>query len=270
MIRICNFNQLNKGEFSFQHYIGLYMHLNFFLNLTRFLFGLVLTSSIFGLSHEERLRFFKKRGFRPKIIYDIGAHHGDWTRSIQSIFPRANFYMFEANEQHAPQLEKVGHPFFLGVLGSHNGPVTFFSINGTGDSIFRELTYLYEKGSCHEETKTMSTLKKVVQDNQLPLPDLIKIDVQGAEKMIIEGSIEVITNAEIILLETNILRYNEQAPLAAEVITLMDKIGYNILDIAELHYLTERSITELIQVDFIFVKKNSSLFRSGLLVKRQK
>jgi hypothetical protein len=80
----------------------------------------------------------------------------------------------------------------------------------------------------------------------------------------------VITNAEIIILETNILRYNDQAPLAAEVITLMDKIGYNILDIAELHYLTERSIQELIQIDFIFVKKNSSLFRSGLLVKRHR
>lgn len=238
------------------------------INIFSFFSTLLFTHiSLFGLSHEERLVFFKKRGFKPKVIYDIGAYHGEWTKNISAIFPKSRFYMFEANIKHQSNLEKIGHPYFIGVLGNENKLTKFYSIDGTGDSLLREQTFLYEKGRCREETVMMSTLQKVIEEHSIPRPDLVKLDVQGAEKMIIEGGLNIITNAEMIILETKILPYNQDVPLATEIMTYMDQIGYNLLDIAELHYFGQGNKRELFEVDFIFVKKTSPFFRRGILIK---
>ena len=88
------------------------------------------------------------------------------------------------------------------------------------------------------------------------------MDVQGAEKMIIEGGVAIIRNAEVIILEVGILQYNHGAPLIAEMINFMELLGYCVNDFVEFHYLPTR---ELIQVDILFIKNNSPLIRSGVL-----
>ena len=45
----------------------------------------------------------------------------------------------------------------------------------------------------------MTTLAAIVEKQDLPLPDCIKMDVQGAEKLIIEGGRQMMENAEVII-----------------------------------------------------------------------
>lgn len=44
------------------------------------------------MGHLQRM---KDQGFDPRIVIDVGAAHGDWTRSCQRIFPDARFIMVE-------------------------------------------------------------------------------------------------------------------------------------------------------------------------------
>lgn len=231
--------------------------------LSFILCSLVFLCDVNALSHIERLTVLKNKGFQPKVIYDIGAFHGDWAASIHSIFNNAQFFLFEANEYNEPYLRQKGFSYFINVLGNYEGPGIFYTINGTGDSLLREQTYHYTGNRCIKKPVQVTTLDRIVRENHLPLPDLIKMDVQGAEAMIIQGGERVVCNAEIVVLEIKILEYNEHAPLIYETMTLMDRLGYQMIDIVELHYLQQN---ELFEVDLLFAKKNSSLIRRGILI----
>lgn len=212
--------------------------------------------------HTERLKILKSKGFCPRVVYDIGAYRGSWTNEIHKVFNEAQFYLFEANEIHQSQLEKLPFPFFINVLSDRKESAIFYSNNSTGDSLLREQTKFYDDRNCEKKIVNTTTLEALVLEHDLPLPDLIKMDVQGAEKLIIQGSPSIICHAKVIVLEIKILEYNKNAPLLYDMITLMHELGYRALDILEWHYLPTQELNE---IDILFVKNDSSLIKTGIL-----
>jgi|688.fasta_scaffold01230_17 FkbM family methyltransferase len=216
-----------------------------------------------GDLHVPRLHLLRSKGFLPRVIYDIGANGGQWSMHIREIFPNAEFYLFEANEYFRPYLEKTGMTFIFALLGDKNQPVTFFARDKTGDSIFREQTKFYSDSVCEKRELQMVKLTDIVKHHALPLPDLIKLDVQGAEKLIIQGGIDIVSHAEAIILECKILEYNKGAPFFYEVMTLMEGLGYTLSDLLECHYLPSGELNE---IDCLFIKKDSKLIKRGILI----
>ena len=43
----------------------------------------------------DKLISIKDKGYYPDTILDIGAHHGNWTNSMQSIYNNSKYYLFE-------------------------------------------------------------------------------------------------------------------------------------------------------------------------------
>ena len=72
----------------------------------------------------EQLRV--KMKFRPKLILDVGANEGSWTREVRSIFPEARFFMVEAVAKHNKTLSQVGVPYAFAVLGDEEKEVDFY------------------------------------------------------------------------------------------------------------------------------------------------
>lgn len=215
--------------------------------------------------HNERLQFLKNKGFNPKVIYDIGAHKGLWSYHMWPVFPDSQFYLFEANKENKCHLSKHRFPFFIGLLGDKDKAVTFFTSkigDSSGASVFCEQTGYYRGAKLVKQKLQMKTLQSLVKKHKLQLPDLIKFDVQGAESLIIDGSPQVVTHAEVIVMETKILEYNKGAPLIHEMMSLMTKLGYRMLDIVEHHHLPSGELNE---IDIVFVKKDSKLIKTGLL-----
>ena len=205
----------------------------------------------------KRLALLKNKGFYPKVIYDIGAFQGHWSHAVSQTFQESEFYLFEANTENRPILEKQPFPFFLELLRDEEKEMAFYCKESpcTGESIFCEQSSYFQQNPVVRRVK-MKTLASVVEANKLPQPDLVKVDVQGAELAILQGSKELIQSAEAVILETKILEYNLGAPLGHELIAYMSELGYRILDILELHYL---QTGELNEVDYLFVKSNSRL-----------
>jgi FkbM family methyltransferase len=212
--------------------------------------------------HCERLQLLKAKGFEPKVIYDIGAFRGEWSTQLQGVFPQSDFFLFEANKNNEPYLKRLGFPYFIELLGNEHKKTLFYSIDGTGDSVFRENTHYYDDQRTQKIELQMTTLTAVVQKNAISFPDLIKIDVQGAENIIIEGSEETVRHAEVIILETKILEYNEKNPLIYETLDLMHTLGYQMSDIIEHHYLPS---LELNEIDILFIKNESKLIKTGIM-----
>jgi FkbM family methyltransferase len=212
--------------------------------------------------YQQRLSHLRNLGFCPKVIYDIGACRATWMEQAEPIFPNSQFYFFEANEDNRPFLEKKGRPFFMELLGNQEQLTTFYVTkigDGGGNSAFKENSTFYSEKNCEKRILPMRTLSSLVKKYQLPQPELVKIDVQGAEKAVIEGGIDVILGAEVVILEVQLLQYNDGAPLFLEIANLMDRLGFQMVDMLEIIYSPCKKI---INIDIVFFKKTSQLIQT--------
>ncbi len=207
----------------------------------------------------ERLTALKYLGFTPRNILDIGAHHGYWAGLAKWIWPESEILSIEASEECRNELEKKGRPFLIETLSNISGE-TFFNKcetgTGEGNSLFREKS-IFPFKQVKVQTKT---LEEVIGDR---VYDFIKLDCQGAELSILEGTHpKTLENAQAILMECAVQEYNEGAPKMIDVIHQMKLYGFRVFDIIDFHY---NSRSMLIQVDILFLPSVSEAFKLKVL-----
>lgn len=201
----------------------------------------------------EYLKQIQNDGLQINVVYDIGAHSGSWTNYLKSTaLPNSKFYLFEADSVHEYSLQKIGFPYFIGVLSSPGREfVEFYNTNSTdcntGNSYYKENTVYYDnylpiKVPC-------VTLESIVVDNNLPIPNLLKLDTQGSELDILQGIESYIDNIDLIYLECPIVNYNLGAPSIQDYIYYMRQKGFIPTDILEIH----RYEHVLLQIDIMFI-----------------
>ncbi len=93
-----------------------------------------------------------------------------------------------------------------------------------GNSYYKENTPAFPP-ECYTAQFTL-VLDQLVKQYGLPLPDFIKLDVQGAEVDILQGATETIKNCKRILAELQRVDYNAGAPKAKDVLNYMSSIGF--------------------------------------------
>ena len=82
--------------------------------------------------------------------------------------------------------------------------------------------------------------------------EFIKLDVQGAEVMILQGGEKVLSTVKAVLLELPFFGvYNNGSPDFVEYVSFMKSIGFLPYEITELHPIK----TFLFQVDILFLHK---------------
>ncbi len=207
------------------------------------------------LTHKNALARLRSLGFVPAVIYDIGAYRGGWTRAATVVFPAAQFVLFEANRDHAGDLAASGHKHFIAALSRADGGARAFHVPRAGDvtgaSLYVENTSHYAEPNLQVREVATMRLDTLVAREKLPAPDLVKIDVQGAELEVLAGASATLAGASVLVVEVSLVDYNRRAPLMAEVIAAVDAIGFKCADVAELH----RTPTNFVlQLDLVFVR----------------
>lgn len=198
------------------------------------------------------LRALETVGLSLSTVYDIGANKGRWSKSMQQLLPYSKFILFEANETHRGKLASRNFPFFICVLGAKEEKRRFYSIGGTGDSLYLEKTDHYQESNFREVTTR--TLSSLAQENKLPAPNFIKLDVQGAELDILEGGKEILQHCHLIYMECPVMEYNEGAPHFDAYIQFMSDLSFFPLHILEQHLVNGA----LVQVDILFIRKSAA------------
>ena len=213
-------------------------------------------------SMEGLLAHARSNGFAPGGIADIGANVGDWSRMARSIFPGVPIAMFDGNPLHEPALAAASRDIgnashTIAVLGPQaKEQVVFYSI-GPGSSVLPELTSFARE----EQRLPMRTLDEAVGATKLgpalPKNLLIKLDVQGFELEVLRGGPTVLANAELVVLETSLLPYNEGGAVFADVVSFMNVAGLVAYDFCG-QFRRETDAT-LFQTDVAFVRPGSIL-----------
>lgn len=188
-------------------------------------------------SHRDHLLKLRDAGLQPKVIYDIGACVLHWTKKMkETVWNDSQFYCFEAMEE----TEFLYKEF--GVAGYHNGVLTDMDNKFVdfykniwapgGNSYYIENHEIAGGKYFGEENKFRvrgMTLDTIVHYNNFPLPNLIKMDVQGAELDVVIGATKCLQHADDLILELQEVDYNMGAPKAREVIDYLRGIGYELV-----------------------------------------
>lgn len=180
-------------------------------------------------SHIQYLRYLKSTGFEPKVIYDIGSCVLHWTREAELIWPSAKYILFDAFEP--TEFLYSGYDYHMGVLSDLDGDTVKFyqnDYNCGGNSYYRELGF--DNGAYFPADryimKPTTTLDSIVASRNFPKPDLIKIDVQGAELDIIKGAHQCIANAQHLIVEMQCVNYNDGAPQVGTTLPYIESLGW--------------------------------------------
>jgi FkbM family methyltransferase len=190
-----------------------------------------------------------------RVVYDIGAHKGRWARYIKSLLPDVEPYLFEANPLHARELAATGFKYFLSAL-SRPGVTSaaFYSLEddsgSTGASFYRERTPQY--AAVAEQVLAAKTLREVVAEERLPLPDFVKLDTQGSELDVIAGGEDIVRHASHLLVEIPFVEYNRGAPGAGDYLAALATLGFYPLALVEQHHYQG----VLIQADVLFIARS--------------
>jgi hypothetical protein len=81
----------------------------------------------------------------------------------------------------------------------------------------------------HQQEINVVRLDDFIYQHQLPQPDLIKIDVQGFEKNVIEGGYETLKKAKYCVLEMSFKPLYEGSPLFDDIYRLMTDLGFSLI-----------------------------------------
>src|SRR5437867_6417463 len=139
--------------------------------------------------HYLRLLRWRDEGFRPRVIYDIGAHLGAWSEMVQAIFAPETIFLFEPQADFREKLirrqpAEAKWKVIPVALGDQEGTQWInVTENSAASSLLTPMTAevpaTWGTTPVRREEVKVATLDGLAASRSMPLPDLVKIDVQG-------------------------------------------------------------------------------------------
>jgi FkbM family methyltransferase len=186
---------------------------------------------------KPHIEYLQTINYEPKVIYDIGSAVLHWTKEAKKIWSNSKIIAFEAVEEVEEFYKDFGIDYTISVFSDiDNKEVIFYEdpIYLGGNSYYRENKFyssaaekIYNDDS-GKKRKTQ-TIDSVVNLKKYPLPDLIKIDVQGAEIDVLNGMLNTLKNVNHIIVELQHVEYNLGAKQIKDSIPFIESLGFTLV-----------------------------------------
>lgn len=207
---------------------------------------------------DPRLKQARSNGLQVRVAVDGGAADGNWTRRLKAVYPDANVLMVEPRDEELPALQALarelpGLSVATQLLGSSDKMMKFYK-QGHQSSVLPKA----DGESFGELVEApMTTLDRTIQSLGMPYPDLIKLDLQGAELDCLAGATECLQHAESLILELSFFRIQRGMPLMLDVLNFLSQRGFRWYDILSLWHRPLDGA--LAQGDALFLHERSAL-----------
>ena len=189
----------------------------------------------------------------------MGAAHG--TFPLYTTFKESFHLFIEPLSENEEALKKICEDckgdYVIAAAGSSPGKVIIHVHDDyVGSSIYREKEGEHVDGTPREVDCV--TLDDLCEAKKLKGPYFIKIDVQGAELDVLNGSTAILTDTEAVLLEASLFEFHFNEPQLYDIMVHMKKQGFALYDLTIGNYrLLDKALGQL---DLVFVKENG-MFR---------
>jgi FkbM family methyltransferase len=197
-------------------------------------------------------------GYRPDFFVDVGASTGFWSHVASHIFPQSRFYLLE------PLLEKYQdrnkaiyslHPEFITIAAAAG--------DQPGEAVLNVSSDLYSSslldgpdGSPDQHWEQVRvpirTLDEVGSTLAIAGRGALKIDVQMAEHLVLDGATRFLDQIDVICIELSLNRFAPSSKTLFEMMTKLHELGFQYFDTAG-SWRQSRS-GRMVQQDVIFMR----------------
>lgn len=211
-------------------------------------------------AHEAKLfRAFQEVGFEPRVIFEIGSSNSGWSYEMSTLFPAGRFHLFEPLIDHkdfyrenTARILKARPDFRVHKIAV--GDVDGITKMGVDPSGYGASTLVAEMNETFTEVieVPIRRLDTFVFDVDLPRPDVLKIDVQGAELAVLIGAGALLDSVQLIQAEVWLTRgYWKQTPLLHEIGEYLSGKGFLLVAFGGSYY---SNLHELYATDAFFAQ----------------
>lgn len=204
------------------------------------------------------LEWFRLRsGYKPAMIVDVGASDGRWAKPAMALFPESEFVLIEPLDEHQQSLQALCRDtrvhYYKGLVGGSAGEVSF-NQDKHHSSIYGNASG--EKFGLRS-VLSITTLDQLWSDKGYVLPDIIKLDIQGAELQALQGGVSLLKNAELVQLECSFIPFQQGIPLVDEIVSYMSSVGFRVFNIFGVYGRPLDGMPA--QGECLFIKRDSAL-----------
>ncbi|MBF0292866.1 MAG: FkbM family methyltransferase [Nitrospinae bacterium] len=188
------------------------------------------------------------------VIADVGAHFGESVAYFKKLFPKATIYSFEPDPDSFARLSGAvieGVSYFNLALSDEDGSASFYrnKISHTNsllkvnldsrDSIGvakakAENDSRYFEGFNEEVNVATIRLDSFARQHSIGQIDILKIDVQGAERRVLLGGEATLRNTKAIVMEIIFFDYYESRTAFIDVESVLAPLGFRLFSISDI------------------------------------
>lgn len=177
------------------------------------------------------MRNLAARGFVPNHIIDVGANKGRWSRDARAIFPDCGFTLIEPQIEMKTRLDRfcrgrANCQWLLGGAAEKNGSMTFTVCPDTVSSRFNVPARQAQRAGFTQREVPVFTLDHIVENYVKKVPDIVKIDAEGFEQRVLQGSQSLLGKTELVFLEAHMICDDDDPCSLIELTKVMSDFGY--------------------------------------------
>lgn len=207
-----------------------------------------------------------------KSVIDIGASNGQWTEQVMRFLPLARYLLIEANRAHEPNLsackrQHANVDYVIAAAADREGRINFdarslFGGLATWLDIDDYRAHDGQSGAAihAQDFVTVSAVRvdDIVAEKKLAAPYFLKMDVHGAELMILAGAEQTLSSCALVQIECYNFHITRTAAKFQEIVSLMESKGFRVIDLCDPVF--RPGDYAFWQVDFFFVKADDARF----------
>jgi FkbM family methyltransferase len=174
-----------------------------------------------------------------RTIVDVGANQGQFAVAAAWWFPQASIVSFEPAaavfqqlRRNTARLDRI--EAIPSAVGDHSGELDFFEAEYSHASSALAATETQRRlredtGRGRRTRVPVTTLDEAMRLRQVPAPVLLKLDVQGFERKVLEGARAFLPSVDFLLFECSYRAMYVGEPLFAEMYGFVSSLGYELV-----------------------------------------
>jgi FkbM family methyltransferase len=197
-------------------------------------------------------------GFVPDFVLDVGASTAIWSSAVSTVFQEARYVLCDPMFSRYPNVwTKPGFELVEAAISDKPGKATFsVSSDLYGSSLINVSSVV---SVVDKVTVPLRTVDDIAKEKKLKGRGILKVDVQYAEHLVIEGALKTLASSiDVVVLELTLARAHPDARTLLEIANRMDELGFRIFDTVGGWRIPATG--EMEQLDVAFVRRKAAHF----------